>query len=111
MKDIAFGIVVFPLSWRFGLWRREKKDIFSVGPIRFVLYKQPGRWKPSEALIQRPSLTISVDETSHVITDGLVVVNDIYSCSCHRKMGNDFFFLPIGECLRPDKRCDRPVRK
>jgi len=47
MKTIAFGIVIFPSSWRFGVWRREKKDIFSVGPIRFVLYKNPGRWKPA----------------------------------------------------------------
>jgi hypothetical protein len=53
MKTIAFGIVIFPSSWRFGVWRREKKDIFSVGPIRFVLYKNPGRWKPAEALIKR----------------------------------------------------------
>jgi hypothetical protein len=45
MKTFALGIVIFPSSWRLGLWRREKKDIFSVGPIRFVLYKKPGEWK------------------------------------------------------------------
>lgn len=53
MKTIAFGIVIFPTSWRLGVWRREKKDILSIGPVRFVLYKDPGRWKPSEALITR----------------------------------------------------------
>jgi hypothetical protein len=46
VKTIAFGLVIFPTSWRLGLWRRAKKDIFAVGPIRFVLYKAPGVWKP-----------------------------------------------------------------
>lgn len=49
---MAFGIVLFPFSWRLG-WRREKKDILSIGPVRFVLYRNPGRWKPAEALIKR----------------------------------------------------------
>lgn len=50
---IAFGIVIFPTSWRLGVWRREKKDSLSIGPVRLVLYKNPGNWKPSEALIAR----------------------------------------------------------
>lgn len=29
-------------------------------------------------------------------------------CSCHVRMGNDFYFLPIGSCLRPDNTCDHP---
>lgn len=45
--NFAFGVVIFPLSWRLGFWRRAKKDILSIGPIRFVLYKQPGEWKPA----------------------------------------------------------------
>jgi hypothetical protein len=47
---MAFGIVFFPLSWRFGPWDRPKKFIFSVGPVRFVWYKQPGKWKPLNPL-------------------------------------------------------------
>lgn len=46
MKTIAFGLVIFPTSWRLGVWHRAKKDILSIGPIRFVLYKAPGVWKP-----------------------------------------------------------------
>jgi len=46
MKTVAFGIVFFPTSWRLGVWCRPKKDILSIGPIRFVLYKAPGVWKP-----------------------------------------------------------------
>jgi hypothetical protein len=45
MKTIAFGIVIFPTSWRIGIWSRPKKDILSIGPIRFVLYKNAGEWK------------------------------------------------------------------
>jgi hypothetical protein len=41
----AFGIVFFPTSWRLGIWRRPKKDILSIGPIRFVYYKTAGEWK------------------------------------------------------------------
>jgi len=44
---MAFGIVFFPLSWRLGLWVREKKTLLAVGPIRFVVYKAPGEWKPA----------------------------------------------------------------
>jgi hypothetical protein len=43
---IAFGIVFFPSSWHVGVWKREKKDILSIGPFRFVFYKAPGDWKP-----------------------------------------------------------------
>lgn len=45
MRTIAFGIVIFPTSWHLGVWRREKKDILAIGPLRFVLYKRPGAWK------------------------------------------------------------------
>jgi hypothetical protein len=41
----AFGIVLFPFSWRFGLWAREKKTLFAVGPLRFVVYRKPGEWR------------------------------------------------------------------
>lgn len=30
-----------------------------------------------------------------------------YTCECHRQMGNEFWFLPTGSCLRPDKKCNR----
>ncbi len=53
MKTIAIGIVFFPTSWRLGYWPREKKNIWSLGPFRLVLYKNPGQWKPAEALIKR----------------------------------------------------------
>lgn len=26
-------------------------------------------------------------------------------CDCHKRMGNDFYFLPTGSCIRNDKRC------
>lgn len=26
-------------------------------------------------------------------------------CECHGRMGNDFWFLPVGSCLRDDKVC------
>lgn len=29
-----------------------------------------------------------------------------YVCDCHRNLGNDFWFLPTGSCMRPDKRCN-----
>lgn len=50
MRTIAFGIVIFPTSWRLGIWSREKKDIVSIGPIRFVFYKRPGNWKATSCL-------------------------------------------------------------
>jgi hypothetical protein len=27
-------------------------------------------------------------------------------CTCHVTMGNDFYFLPKGSCLRKEKVCD-----
>lgn len=73
MRNIAFGIVIFPGSWRLGVWRREKKDILSIGPVRFVLYKDPGQWKPAEALIARsvaprPPASPASPASDHVIT-------------------------------------------
>lgn len=41
---MGIGFVIFPLSWRFGFWPRAKKSIFALGPLRFVLHKQPGEW-------------------------------------------------------------------
>jgi hypothetical protein len=32
-----------------------------------------------------------------------------YHCACHKRMGNDFWFLPAGQCLRDDKTCDAKV--
>jgi hypothetical protein len=32
-------------------------------------------------------------------------------CDCHVHMGNDFFFLPRGQCLREDKTCNEVPRK
>lgn len=42
----AFGVVIFPLSWQLGIWNRPKKSILAIGPLRFVVYHQPGDWKP-----------------------------------------------------------------
>ena len=39
-----------------------------------------------------------------------LVYDDGYHCDCHKRMGNDFWFLPIGSCLRKDKTCDNPER-
>lgn len=41
----GIGIVIFPFSWHLGFWGRPKKDIISIGPVRFVLHKLPGDWK------------------------------------------------------------------
>lgn len=46
--SLNFGIAIFPLSWHLGFWIREKKSIFSLGPIRLVHYKRPGGWKPGK---------------------------------------------------------------
>lgn len=33
---------------------------------------------------------------------------DGYACDCHRRMGNDFWFLPTGQCLhRDDGVCNK----
>jgi hypothetical protein len=32
---------------------------------------------------------------------------DGYQCDCHQMMGNDFYFLPVGQCIRKDKTCNR----
>lgn len=44
---MGFGIVLFPFSWRFGPWVRDHKSLFAIGPIRFVLHKKAGEWKPA----------------------------------------------------------------
>lgn len=41
----AFGVVLFPLSWKLGVWNRPKKSILAFGPLRFVVYHTPGEWK------------------------------------------------------------------
>ena len=43
---MGLGFAIFPMSWHWGLWSRDKKSIFAVGPMRFVLHKQPGDWTP-----------------------------------------------------------------
>lgn len=30
---------------------------------------------------------------------------DRYVCDCHRLLGNDFYFLPMGSCLHDEKPC------
>lgn len=45
MKTRAFGIAVFPFSWKWGPWKRPHKTIFAVGPLRFVFYRIMGEWK------------------------------------------------------------------
>lgn len=34
-----------------------------------------------------------------------LVIGEDFHCECHERMGNDFYFLPIGSCLRTDKMC------
>lgn len=36
------------------------------------------------------------------------IASGFFHCECHERMGNDFYFLPIGSCLRPDKTCNSP---
>lgn len=33
---------------------------------------------------------------------------DQYACECHRRMGNDFYFLPTGQCLYDGCRPAKP---
>lgn len=37
--------------------------------------------------------------------------DDGHQCECHAKMGNEFWFLPTGSCLRTDKTCDNGGRQ
>ncbi len=30
----------------------------------------------------------------------------IHACSCHARMGNDFYFLPAADCIRDEGVCD-----
>ncbi len=55
---------------------------------------------------------------SFVTQDGNRIVYDVPEvieraelCDCHRWMGNDFYFMPAGECLRPNRICNGPVQK
>lgn len=41
----GFGLVVFPMSWKLGLWSRPKKWMFAFGPMRFTVYHARGAWK------------------------------------------------------------------
>lgn len=34
-------------------------------------------------------------------------VEDGVHCQCHADMGNDFYFLPKGSCLRRDGKCTK----
>jgi hypothetical protein len=36
------------------------------------------------------------------------IASGFYHCECHERMGNDFYFLPTGSCLRKDKTCTSP---
>lgn len=37
-----------------------------------------------------------------------VAPDDGYCCDCHRRMGNDFYFLPIDACIhREDGVCNK----
>lgn len=45
---MAFGITVFPFSWAMGLWRKPHKTLFALGPLRFVVYRTTGSWKPKQ---------------------------------------------------------------
>lgn len=33
-----------------------------------------------------------------------------YHCDCHKRMGDDFWFLNVGSCLRSDATCSNPMR-
>lgn len=46
--QIGFGLVVFPFSWHLGYWPRKKKTLFAFGPLRLVIYRATGEWKPSQ---------------------------------------------------------------
>ena len=48
------------------------------------------------------------EQRGHVSPTGHVSRADGYCCSCHKRLGNDFYFLPVKSCLRPDKTCDNP---
>lgn len=49
------------------------------------------------------------------LKDGVVVQGSVMGrnefarkCECEEKMGNEFWFLPVGACLREDKVCSKP---
>jgi hypothetical protein len=39
--------------------------------------------------------------------DAQRVERDGIRCECHENMGNDFYFLPKGSCLRRDGKCTK----
>lgn len=53
-------------------------------------------FKMDTKIIHMPDVEM---RTEPKLTDG-------HHCSCHVRMGNDFYFLPMGSCLRPSGQCD-----
>ena len=41
----AVGLTFFLRSWRTGVWRKEHKTLYALGPFRLVLYRDVGAWK------------------------------------------------------------------
>lgn len=35
----------------------------------------------------------------------------ISDCECHRRLGAYFAFLPVGQCIRLDKKCDAQEKR
>jgi hypothetical protein len=41
----GFSLTLIPFSWHIGVWKREKKTLWALGPFRFVIHRLTGEWK------------------------------------------------------------------
>jgi hypothetical protein len=60
-----------------------------------------------------PMKKFVTDDGRHFLLPGneqrpLMTESPWVECDCLKQMGNDFYFLPLGSCLRPDKTCNNP---
>ncbi len=91
------------------LARRPTVTLVVAGPVvRAWGFHTPGGWIPWRQYTATFAKMLLQEEARkkprHAATP------DIDFCECHKKMGNDFWFLPTGSCLRPDKTCSSPAR-
>lgn len=41
----GYSLVLIPLSWAFGVWRKPHKTIFALGPFRLAIHHELGKWR------------------------------------------------------------------
>jgi len=63
--------------------------------------------------MSKPMKTFVTDDGRKFLIPGAeqrppMIESPLEPCDCLRQMGNDFYFLPTGSCLREDKTCNNP---